>query len=187
MALNELINEDNNSAVDLDLSSLGESLNQSTEAQEKPILDSPVQAVVKEIELKRNSQLEANNNDPTKKFYKIRLLVTTEFTDPNGNLVSSKDAYGGLRFYPKMENDVVAMNNGQPVLDRFWSGSTTGSYVSDFARILDRAKQFDGSITSYGDFFTFLGTHPNCEIKTESRSFGGNQTPTHKQVIQKFI
>ena len=127
-------------------------------------------------------------------------VFTTQFTNPvTGDIVESRDNYSGLRYYPKMDaygNPIY--KNGQPELDRWWSGDAHSNNPSGFALLLDKAQTFVKahnqnvnpdeklpSITSYRAFFQFLNSNPKCLIKTEYPSFG-NQTFT-KEVIQEFI
>ena len=188
----ELItNQNKNAAVDLDLSGMGDKINQdiqsSGDSEDKPIIETPLLAQVKEISLKRDTELKFNQNDSSKKFYKIRLIVTTEF-EKDGEKISSKDAYGGLRFYPLLNDGAPVLDeHGQPILDRFWSNSATSDFASYFSKLLDAAQKYDDSITSYGSFFNFLKTQPKCKILTEFTSVGGRSKQTRKQVIKEFI
>ena len=96
-------NNNQNAAVDIDLSAVQDKLTQriSAEPDEKPVLDTPVEATVTGIKLQRDVELKFNQNDASKKFYKVRVYVQTEFKHPEtGETVTSSDAYGGLRFYP---------------------------------------------------------------------------------------
>ena len=186
-------NNNQNTAVDIDLSALGQDkLNQSisSEPQPKPVLDNPTEAVITGIKLQRDSELKFNQNDASKVYYKVRVYVQTEFKHPEtGEVIESSDAYGGLRFYP-VTNDVgtpVLDASGQPQLDRFWSNSATSDYASYFSKLLARAREFNPDIKSYQDFFTFLQSKPKCIILTEFTRFGNSQNQTTKEVVQKFI
>lgn len=186
-------NSNQNTAVDIDLSALGQDkLNQSisAEPQEKPILEVPTEATIVGIKLQRDGELKFNQNDASKKFYKVRVYVRTEFKHPEtGEVIESSDAYGGLRFYPvadEMGNPILDAN-GQPQLDRFWSNSATSQYASYFSKLLARAQEFNPDIKSYQDFFTFLQSKPKCMILTEFTRFGNSPQQTTKEVIQNFI
>lgn len=182
-----------NEAVDIDLSALGkDKLNQSVSAepQEKPVLDVPIEATVTGFKLQRDSELGFNKNDASKKFYKVRMYVQTSFEHPEtGETVESSDAYGGLRFYPVADDNgnPILDANGQPQLDRFWSNSSNSNMASYFSKLLSRAQEFNPNIKSYQDFFEFLQSKPKCMILTEFTRFGNSQTTTTKQVIQNFI
>lgn len=186
-------NNNQNSAVDIDLSALGqEKLNQSinAEPQEKPILEIPTDAVITGIKLQRDGELKFNQNDASKKFYKVRVYVRTEFKHPEtGEMIESSDAYGGLRFYPVADEagNPILGPDGQPQLDRFWSNSATSQYASYFSKLLARAQEFNPDIKSYQDFFTFLQSKPKCMILTEFTRFGNSPNQTTKEVIQSFI
>lgn len=186
-------NNNQNSAVDIDLSALGqEKLNQSinAEPQEKPILEIPTEAVITGIKLQRDGELKFNQNDASKKFYKVRVYVRTEFKHPEtGEMIESSDAYGGLRFYPVADEagNPILGPDGQPQLDRFWSNSATSQYASYFSKLLARAQEFNPDIKSYQDFFTFLQSKPKCMILTEFTRFGNSPNQTTKEVIQSFI
>lgn len=191
---NNLIQTNNqNEAVDIDLSALGkEKLNQSisAEPQEKPVLDTPTEATVIGFKLQRDGELNFNQNDASKKFYKVRMYVQTEFIHPEtGEKIESSDAYGGLRFYPVSDDNgnPILDANGQPQLDRFWSNSSTSNMASYFSKLLTRAQEFKPDIKSYQDFFEFLQSKPKCMILTEFTRFGNSQQQTTKQVIQNFI
>lgn len=186
-------NNNQNAAVDIDLSSLGQDkLNQSinAEPQEKPVLEVPTEATVVGIKLQRDSELKFNQNDATKKFYKVRVYVKTEFEHPTtGEIIESSDAYGGLRFYPVLDKsgNPVLDANGQPQLDRFWSNSANSDFASYFSKLLARAQDFNKDIKSYQDFFAFLQSKPKCMIVTEFTRFGNSPNQTTKEVIQNFI
>lgn len=192
---NNLIQSNNNqnTAVDIDLSALGQDkLNQSisAEPQEKPILETPTEAVVIGIKLQRDGELKFNQNDASKKYYKVRAYVKTQFKHPEtGEMVESSDAYGGLRFYPVVDETgtPVLDASGQPQLDRFWSNSATSQYASYFSKLLARAQDFNQDIKSYQDFFAFLESKPKCMILTEFTRFGNSPNQTTKEVIQNFI
>lgn len=192
---NNLIQPSNgqNTAVDIDLSSLGQDkLNQSinAEPQEKPILEVPTEATVVGIKLQRDSELKFNQNDASKKFYKVRVYVQTEFKHPTtGEVIESSDAYGGLRFYPVLDEAGNPMLDatGQPQLDRFWSNSANSDFASYFSKLLSRAQDFNPDIKSYQDFFAFLQSKPKCMILTEFTRFGNSPNQTTKEVIQSFI
>ena len=75
-------NGSQNTAVDIDLSSLGQDkLNQSinAEPQEKPVLEVPTEATIVGIKLQRDGELKFNQIYSSKKFYKVSVYVRTEF------------------------------------------------------------------------------------------------------------
>lgn len=185
-------NNNQNAAVDIDLSAVQDKLTQriSAEPDEKPVLDTPVEAIVTGVKLQRDVELKFNQNDASKKFYKVRVYVQTEFKHPEtGETVTSSDAYGGLRFYPvsdEVGNPILGAN-GEPQLDRFWSNSANSQYASYFSKLLARAQEFNPDIKSYQDFFNFLQSKPKCMLLTEFTRFGNSPNQTTKEVIQKFV
>ena len=100
----------------------------------------------------------------------------------------SYDNYGGLRAYPKVDenNEPVLDANGNPVIERFWAGNPDGNFASYFSLLLKTAQDYDSTIRTYQDFFKFLGEERQCLIKSEKTSFGG-RGETIKQVIKEFI
>lgn len=185
-------NNNQNAAVDIDLSAVQDKLTQriSAEPDEKPVLDTPVEAIVTGVKLQRDVELKFNQNDASKKFYKVRVYVQTEFKHPEtGETVTSSDAYGGLRFYPVSDEtgNPILGANGEPQLDRFWSNSANSQYASYFSKLLARAQEFNPDIKSYQDFFNFLQSKPKCMLLTEFTRFGNSPNQTTKEVIQKFV
>ena len=185
-------NNNQNAAVDIDLSAVQDKLTQriSAEPDEKPVLDTPVEAIVTGVKLQRDVELKFNQNDASKKFYKVRVYVQTEFKHPEtGEPVTSSDAYGGLRFYPVSDEagNPILGANGEPQLDRFWSNSANSQYASYFSKLLARAQEFNPDIKSYQDFFNFLQSKPKCMLLTEFTRFGNSPNQTTKEVIQKFV
>lgn len=185
-------NNNQNAAVDIDLSAVQDKLTQriSAEPDEKPVLDTPVEAIVTGVKLQRDVELKFNQNDASKKFYKVRVYVQTEFKHPEtGEIVTSSDAYGGLRFYPVSDEagNPILGANGEPQLDRFWSNSANSQYASYFSKLLARAQEFNPDIKSYQDFFNFLQSKPKCMLLTEFTRFGNSPNQTTKEVIQKFV
>lgn len=185
-------NNNQNAAVDIDLSAVQDKLTQRIRAEpdEKPVLDTPVEATVTGVKLQRDVELKFNQNDASKKFYKVRVYVQTEFKHPEtGETVTSSDAYGGLRFYPVSDEagNPILGANGEPQLDRFWSNSANSQYASYFSKLLARAQEFNPDIKSYQDFFNFLQSKPKCMLLTEFTRFGNSPNQTTKEVIQKFV
>lgn len=198
-------NNGRNNTIALDLNAIDNDggLNQAIgggEKQEKVILEQPTEAVISNCDLQLTDELMAVQGNPSKKYYKVRVSVTTQFTHPvTGDIVESRDNYSGLRYYPKLDgygNPIY--KNGQPELDRWWSGDAHSNNPSGFALLLDKAQTFVKAhnqkvdpdeklpaITSYRAFFNFLNSNPKCLLKTEYPSFG-NQTFT-KEVIQEFV
>ena len=79
----------------------------------------------------------------------------------------------------------VVMNNGQPVLERFWTADGSKDTASAFAKLLYKVQQHDDKVQTFQDFFNFMNEKHQVMIKTEFTSFGGKTTK--KQIIQNFI
>lgn len=172
--------------VNLDLSELAQ-VDQSISAGEKvekPVLLKPVAATVIGADLKiRTGELKHNKDDVTKKYYEASFVVETKFTNPaDGEEFVSKDNYNGLRAYPKInENgEPIFDANGNPVLDRFWSGDK-----SAFGSLLALVQKTDDSVVTYGDFFNFFIQPRDCTVKTFFTTYNNEQFS--KEVIQSFI
>lgn len=192
----ELINPNvkgKQSVMNIDVDSLGEAADQnimaSSSDQEKVILEEPVKGRVIGMELILNNQLRVNDTDINKKYYSVRLMVSTEFEDPEtGDKVVSRDGFGGLRFYPSFDEsgNVKLKENGEPVLDHFWFNSPSSKKASGFSKLFGRAQDFDSTILSASKLFKFLNSNPNCMLLTEYTAFQGEDLKP-KQVIQSFV
>lgn len=192
----ELINPNvkgKQSVMNIDVESLGEAADQnimaSSSDQEKVILEEPVRGRVIGMELILNNQLRVNDSDINKKYYPVRLMVSTEFEDPKtGDKVISRDGFGGLRFYPAFDEsgNVKLKENGEPVLDHFWFNSSSSKQASGFSILFGRAQDFDATILSASKLFKFLNSNPNCMLLTEYTAFQGEDLKP-KQVIQSFV
>lgn len=192
----ELINPNvkgKQSVMNIDVESLGEAADQnimaSSSDQEKVILEEPVKGRVIGMELILNNQLRVNDTDINKKYYSVRLMVSTEFEDPEtGDKVVSRDGFGGLRFYPSFDEsgNVKLKENGEPVLDHFWFNSPSSKKASGFSKLFGRAQDFDSTILSASKLFKFLNSNPHCMLLTEYTAFQGEDLKP-KQVIQSFV
>lgn len=173
-------------SISLDLSALGDAANQSigAEAEDKPVIINPISATIVSVDLRLNTnQIQTNKDDESKKFYRAIFTVETKFSHPETNEeIISKDNYSGLRFYPQTNEDgsFVVDANGQPVLDRFWSGDT-----SAFGKLLALVQQVDENVLTYTDFFAFFKPGQMVTIKTEFPQYNGKTSK--KQVIQSFL
>lgn len=178
-----------NKTMKINLDALGDIANQvvSRDEKETPILKEEVEATVVGTDFRMMNQLQANLNDPAKKFFNTIFAVETRFSYTNdvGEKVevTSRDNYGGLRLYPKLdENDnPVRDATGQPVLDRMWSGDN-----SAFGRLFALVQKKDDTVRSYSDFFNFFKKDGlKVMIKTEETNYQGKKTV--KEVIQSFL
>lgn len=176
-------NAGNQKNVQLNLDALGDVANDTVNfgSNEKPELTEEVEATIVGVNFYRRNEIQSNQNDPSKKYFKCILAIETEF-EFEGKTVRSRDNYSGLRFVPKLDeySQVVRDANGEPVLERLWLGET-----SKFGKLFLKAQEFDSSIASYSDFLHFVNNHKKCIIKTEHTNFGGNDYAG--EIIQRFI
>lgn len=173
----------NSKNVQLNLDALGDVANDTVNfgSTEKPELNGEVEATIVSVDFYRRNEIQANQNDPAKKYFKCILAIETEF-EFEGKKVRSRDNYSGLRYIPKLNeySEVVRDANGEPILERLWLGET-----SKFGKLFLKAQEFDGSIQSYSDFLSFINKQKKCVIKTEHTSFGGKDYVG--EIIQRFI
>lgn len=172
-----------NKNVQLNLDALGDVANDSVNfgSNEKPELPGEVEATIVGVDFYRRNELQTNQNDPAKKYFKCILAIETEF-EFDGKTVRSRDNYSGLRYIPQLDefSQVARDANGEPVLARLWLGET-----SKFGKLFLKAQEFDSSIKSYSDFLNFINTQKKCVIKTEHTNYGGKDYVG--EVIQRFI
>ena len=156
-----------NKSVALDLSALGDTLEQQISAVqgEKPFLENLTKATLKEFALNRQLDIRENRekeNNVVKKYYAITLRLKVEYeheVDGEKQTYVSYDNYGGLRAYPKVDenNEPIMDANGNPVIERFWAGNPDGNFASYFSLLLKTALDYDSTFKTYQDFFKFLG------------------------------
>lgn len=172
-----------NKNVQLNLDALGDVAKDTVNfgSNEKPELNGEVDATIVSVDFYRRQELQSNQNDPSKKYFKCILAIETEF-EFEGKTVRSRDNYSGLRFIPQLNeySEVVRDANGEPILERLWLGET-----SKFGKLFLKAQEFDSSIKSYSDFLTFINEQKNCVIKTEHTNFGGKDYVG--EIIQRFV
>lgn len=181
-------NVGNSRSMSINLDALGDAANQTVNigTGEKPILKEEVEAEIIGTDFRLMNQLQSNQNDPSKKYFNTVFAIETKFTykTDDGDVVeaTSRDNYGGLRYFPVMENgEVVRDASGQPQLDRLWSGDG-----SAFGKLFNLVQSKDKTVRSYSDFFRFFGKDGiKCMIKTEETNYQG--TKNQKEVIQSFI
>ncbi len=179
----------NGKSMSINLDALGDVANQAvnTGNGETPILKEEVEATIVGTDFRMMNTIQSNQNDPAKKFFNTIFAVETQFsyTDENNQVIeaTSRDNYGGLRLYPKLDDSGNPMRDatGQPVIERMWSGDT-----SAFGRLFTLVQAKDKTVRSYSDFFNFFKKDGlKVMIKTEETNFNGQKKP--KEIIQSFL
>ena len=182
-------NANNQKSMSLNLDALGDAANQTVNmgSGEKPILKEEVEAEIIGTDFRLMNQLQSNQSDPSKKYFNTIFAIETKFSYKNedGDVVeaTSRDNYGGLRYFPKLDDNGQPIRDasGQPQLDRLWSGDG-----SAFGRLFLVAQEKDKTVRSYSDFFKFFAKEGiRCMIKTEETNYQGNKN--NKEVIQSFL
>lgn len=182
-------NAGNKRSMSINLDALGDAANQTVNmgSGEKPILREEVEAEIIGTDFRLMNQLQSNQNDPSKKYFNTVFAIETKFSykTEDGDVVetTSRDNYGGLRYFPVMDDNgnVIRDASGQPQLDRLWSGDG-----SAFGKLFNLVQAKDKTVRSYSDFFRFFTKDAiKCLIKTEETNYQG--TKSQKEVIQSFI
>lgn len=169
-------NQANNGKKSIDLSALGQAATASivSETKEKPKLLTPVEATIKDVDIVMTDDLSHNRDDETKIFYRGYVSITTEFVDPTTNeLFTSKDSFGTLRFYVKMDETRSPMVDatGEPIIDRLWVGET-----SALGRLLKLVQEHDESVVTYADFLGYFKPGDRVKIESLFNTYQGRQT-----------
>lgn len=179
----------NGKSMSINLDALGDVANQAvnTGNGETPILKEEVEAIIVGTDFRMMNTIQSNQNDPAKKFFNTIFAVETQFSyrDENNQIVeaTSRDNYGGLRLYPKLDDIGNPMRDatGQPIIERMWSGDT-----SAFGKLFALVQEKDKTVRSYSDFFNFFKKDGlKVMIKTEETNFNGQRKP--KEIIQSFL
>ena len=179
----------NGKSMSINLDALGDVAKQAvnTGNGETPILKEEVEAIIVGTDFRMMNTIQSNQNDPAKKFFNTIFAVETQFSyrDENNQIVeaTSRDNYGGLRLYPKLDDIGNPMRDatGQPIIERMWSGDT-----SAFGKLFTLVQGKDKTVRSYSDFFNFFKKDGlKVMIKTEETNFNGQRKP--KEIIQSFL
>lgn len=179
----------NGKSMSINLDALGDVANQAvnTGNGETPILKEEVEAIIVGTDFRMMNTIQSNQNDPAKKFFNTIFAIETQFSyrDENNQIVeaTSRDNYGGLRLYPKLDDSGNPMRDatGQPIIERMWSGDT-----SAFGKLFTLVQEKDKTVRSYSDFFNFFKKDGlKVMIKTEETNFNGQRKP--KEIIQSFL
>ena len=178
-------NQANNGKKSIDLSALGEAATASivSEVKEKPKLLNPVPATIKSTDIVMTDQVSHNRDDETKVFYRGYVTYETEFIDPNTQeKVTSKDSFGTLRFYIKMDDTQAPMTNpdGSPIIERLWIGDKSG-----LGKLLKLVQKHDESVVTYQDFLGYFKEGDKVMIQTLFTTYQGEQK--YKQEIVEIL
>lgn len=182
-------NAGNGKSMSINLDALGDAAKQAVNmgSGEKPILNTEVEAEVSVTDFRLMNELQSNQNDPSKKYFNTVFTIETKFKYVNaaGEEVeaSSRDNYGGLRYFPVIgeNNEIIRDANGQPQLERLWSGDNSG-----FGKLFALTQEKDSSVRSYSDFFNFWNREGiRVLIKTQTNNFGGKEF--QKNVVTKIL
>lgn len=182
-------NASNGKSMSINLDALGDAAKQTVNmgSGEKPILNTEVQAEVVLTDFRLMNELQSNQNDPSKKYFNTVFTIETKFKYVNaaGEEVeaSSRDNYGGLRYFPVIgeNNEIIRDANGQPQLERLWSGDNSG-----FGKLFTLTQEKDSSVRSYSDFFNFWNKEGiQVLIKTQTNNYGGKEF--QKNVVTKIL
>ena len=167
--------EANNGRTTINLEALGAAgtANIVGEKKEKPKLLEPVEARVINTDIVMTDQIGTNRDDENKKYFRGYITYTTEFIDPaTGEKVTSKDSFGTLRFYLKLDETKAPMRNpdGSPVIERLWIGDKSG-----LGKLLKLVQEHDQNVVTYNDFLGYFKEGTKVKIQTLFTNFNGEQ------------
>lgn len=178
-------NDANNGRTSINLDALGAAgtANIVGEKKEKPKLLEPVEARVLSTDIVMTDQLGTNRDDEDKKFFRGYVTYETEFVDPaTGEKVTSKDSFGTLRFYLKLDETKSPMRNpdGSPVIERLWIGDKSG-----LGKLLKLVQEHDKNVVTYNDFLGYFKEGTRVKLLTLFNTYQGQQT--YKQEIVEIL
>lgn len=176
-------NEEGNKTI-----SLKEQRIRATEGQIKeikPLLQSPVNAVIKDVDIRIDMETyDRNQNDDTAIYHPGSVIVTTEFENPNtGKLITSKDWFGGFRAYLALDDEMnPVIENGIEKIQRYFPGTNKSGLRRFVNVILD--DMTNEQIEEYNDWIDFfLDYMPGLKVKVQSEV----NTVEGKQYIKQII
>lgn len=176
-------NENSNNTV-----SLKEQRMKATEGQIKeikPLLQSPVNAVVKDVDIRLDmDKYEHNQGDETALYHPGSVIVTTEFEHPTtGDTVTSKDWFGGFRAYIALDETQSPLKiDGVEQIQRYFPGTNKSGLRRFVNVILD--DMTTEQLEEHNDWLSFfLDYMPGLKVKIQSEvnTFEG------KQIIKQCI
>lgn len=176
-------NEEGNKTI-----SLKEQRIRATEGQIKeikPLLQSPVNAVIKDVDIRIDMDTyDRNQNDETAIYHPGSVIVTTEFEHPTtGKTITSKDWFGGFRAYLALDNEMAPIvENGIEKIQRYFPGTNKSGLRRFVNVILD--DMTNEQIEEYNDWIDFfLDYMPGLKVKIQSEV----NTVEGKQYIKQII
>lgn len=178
-------NDANNGRTSINLDALGAAgtANIVGEKKEKPKLLEPVEARVLSTDIVMTDQIGTNRDDEDKKYFRGYVTYETEFIDPaTEEKVTSKDSFGTLRFYLKMDETKSPMRNpdGSPVIERLWIGDKSG-----LGKLLKLVQKHDKNVVTYNDFLGYFKEGTRVKIQTLFTTYQGEQK--YKQEIIEIL
>lgn len=148
----------------------------------KPALTKPVDAVVKDVEIKiEMDKYEHNQNDETAVYHPGVVIVTTEFDDPeSGETITSKDYFRGFRAYIALDETLSPiLEDGQEVITRYFPGTNQSGLRQFTDVIVDYAgDEVNDWLDLYYDFMPGL----KVKIQSEFNTFNGKTSIKQKIV-----
>ena len=176
-------NEEGNSTVSLKEQRMKAAESQIKEI--KPRLDEPVNAVIKDVDIRLDmDKYEHNQGDAEAIYHPGSVIVTTEFEHPDtGETVTSKDWFGGFRAYIALDETKAPLKiNGVEQIQRYFPGTNKSGLRRFVNVILD--DMTDKQIEKYNDWLDFfLDYMPGLKVKIQSEinTFEG------KQIVKQCI
>lgn len=151
----------------------------------KPLLQSPVNAVIKDVDIRIDMDTyDRNQNDETALYHPGSVIVTTEFKHPTtGKTVTSKDWFGGLRAYLALDDEKSPIiENGMEKIQRYFPGTNKSGLRRFVNVILD--DMTNEQVEEYNDWLDFfLDYLPGLKVKVQSEV----NTVEGKQYIKQII
>lgn len=176
-------NEEGNKTI-----SLKEQRIRATEGQIKeikPLLQSPVNAVIKDVDIRIDMDTyDRNQNDETAIYHPGSVIVTTEFEHPTTKkTITSKDWFGGFRAYLALDDEgSPIVENGIEKIQRYFPGTNKSGLRRFVNVILD--DMTNDQIEKYNDWIDFfLDYMPGLKVKVQSEV----NTVEGKQYIKQII
>lgn len=170
----------------------------------KPFIDKPIEAKVKDVDIKLNTKDEDIKRDTRQQpYYEGYVTVITNFVDPSTKdtpeekMIESRDFFGGFRAYIVTEEDsegnvemVVDNETGMYEILRYLPG-VPGKRQGALRRMIDAVQgdMTDEEEVEYNDWIDFfLGFLPGKDVKLKSEVTTGDDGKNNiKQCIVGLI
>lgn len=168
----------------LDLKALGKAKNTKIKGEGKPPLLNPVNAVVKSVEVKIESDKYEHNRDDERAIYHPGyVIITTEFEHPESKeMVTSKDFFRGFRAYIEVDETLAPVldEDGDEIITRYYAGTDR----SGLRKIVNLVLESNSEINDYGELF--YGYMPGLQVQIQSE-FNTNPQTGEQTIKQKII